>query len=43
MAMLAGVLGRKLVVDCRNIFDANLMKEAGLRYAAFGKPEKEQA
>jgi UDPglucose 6-dehydrogenase len=43
LELLAGSLGRKLVVDCRNIFDAKLMKEAGLSYAAFGKPTKEQA
>lgn len=43
LTMLAATLGRKLVVDCRNIFDAKLMEEAGLEYAAFGKPQKEQA
>ncbi len=43
LEMLAVSLGRKLVVDCRNIFDAKLMQEAGLSYAAFGKPQKEQA
>ncbi len=43
LEQLADSLGRKLVVDCRNIFDAKLMKEAGLSYAAFGKPQEEQA
>ena len=38
---VAGMLERKLVLDCRNIFDPRLMREAGLRYASFGRVAEE--
>ncbi len=34
---VAGMLKRKLVVDCRNIFDAKQMRAAGLEYDSFGQ------
>jgi UDPglucose 6-dehydrogenase len=34
---VAGLLKKKLVVDCRNVFTPALMAEAGLRYASFGR------
>ena len=40
---VAGMLKRKLVVDCRNIFKAGPMAEAGLRYASFGRQSEESA
>lgn len=37
---VAGMLKQKLVVDCRNIFTPQLMAEAGLAYASFGRGGK---
>ena len=40
---VAGLLKRKLVVDCRNIFDAEQMRAAGLEYDSFGQQVKERS
>jgi len=34
---VASLLKRPLVVDCRNIFNARIMADAGLRYASYGQ------
>jgi UDPglucose 6-dehydrogenase len=38
---VAELLKRPLVVDCRNIFNARIMAEAGLRYASYGQVDEE--
>jgi UDPglucose 6-dehydrogenase len=38
---VAALLKRPVVVDCRNIFTPQLMREAGLRYVSFGQLDKE--
>jgi len=38
---VAGLLNRPLVVDCRNIFNHGLMREAGLQYDSFGQLDSE--
>ncbi|MCP4547852.1 MAG: UDP-glucose/GDP-mannose dehydrogenase family protein [bacterium] len=35
------LLARNVVVDCRNIFNDKLMREAGLKYVSFGRVETE--
>ncbi|MBN2171354.1 MAG: UDP-glucose/GDP-mannose dehydrogenase family protein [Candidatus Krumholzibacteriota bacterium] len=38
---VAALLKRPLVVDCRNIFNARIMADAGLRYASYGQVDEE--
>ena len=41
LSRVAALLKRPLVVDCRNVFNHALMREAGLRYEAFGQLDRE--
>ncbi len=38
---VAKLLKQPLVVDCRNIFNSELMSAAGLKYSSFGRLEPE--
>jgi UDPglucose 6-dehydrogenase len=42
LARVASLLERPLVVDCRNIFNARIMADAGLRYASYGQASEEE-
>jgi len=38
---VASLLKRPLVVDCRNVFNHSLMRQAGLNYESFGQLDLE--
>ncbi len=41
IARLEELMATKLILDFRNIYDANDMSDAGFRYISIGKPEIE--